>query len=95
MPAGAPVATNLAALRGAPVTHIGRWEDGYWEMVAGPRADVEQHEVRVVPLATMLGLDPTLTLAVQTPVGCGHWREAADAPWRSWSGAGVSPGDDL
>lgn len=55
------VVTNHAALSGNPITEISRWADGEWQMFAITADDLQPEEVdiRVVPMLTLVSLDPT------------------------------------
>jgi hypothetical protein len=80
-------ATNLAALRGAPITEVARWEEGEWEMFAGPGPDVQPSDMRVVPLGTLIGHDSSLIPTLTAGVGGGCWRESASSAWNEWTRA--------
>lgn len=83
--------TNLAALRGEPVTEVTRWDDG-WEMFAGPGPAVTETEMRVVPIACLVGPDPTLARALDLEIGGGLWRDGAGDDWNRWdSSSGPAP----
>jgi hypothetical protein len=75
--------TNLDALRGEPITEVARWEDGYWEMIAGRGTDVAAADTRVVPLATLIGADQSLRAAADLDVGQALWRRPGEA-WHQW-----------
>lgn len=76
--------TNLAALRGSPITELARWEDDEWEVFAGAGPDVEPSEMRVVPLSTLIAHDPSLISTLSVGIGGGFWRESADSVWNEW-----------
>lgn len=78
------MATNLAALRGEAVGELTRWADGEWEMFAGPGPDVAAADMRVVPLGTLVGDDPSLSVAWQARIGEGHWRTDSSSEWHEW-----------
>lgn len=77
--------TNLAALRGERVTEAARWEDGQWELFAGPGPEVQQQDMRVVPLGTLLGHDRTLLPVTKLQVGAALWRKADSLDWQPWT----------
>lgn len=83
--------TNLAALRGEPVTEVTRWDDG-WEIFAGPGPNVTENEMRVVPITCLVGADPTLVPVLDLAVGAGLWRDDGNAAWNVWD---KSSGPDL
>ncbi|WP_299116456.1 DUF4262 domain-containing protein [uncultured Winogradskyella sp.] len=78
------VVTNLDALQGEPITEIMRWEEDEFEMFAGAGPDVEKEDVRVVPLATILSIDNSISDALKLEVGKGFWREDRESNWNNW-----------
>lgn len=80
--------TNLAALRGAPITEACRWEDDYWELFAGPSPDVDKRDLRLVPLGCLLGIDSSLEHVVGLGVDEGVIRETGTHPWSPWTPRG-------
>lgn len=84
------VATNIDALRGNLVTEVFRWEEDYWELFAGPGPEVLKDNVRVVPLAVLLGIDETLTRVLELKVGEGVWRDSSDGSWNVWRMSGTN-----
>lgn len=75
--------TNLDALRGQLVSEAARWEDSDWELFAGAGPDVPRDQVRVVPLATLLGFDPSLEPVTDLDVGTAIHR-VPPGPWEPW-----------
>ncbi|HRX85867.1 MAG TPA: DUF4262 domain-containing protein [Phycisphaerae bacterium] len=78
------VVTNMDALKGSPATEVMRWEIDQWEMFAGAGPDVEKHEIRQVPLGTLLGADPSLQVAIKLETGKGLWRNPDNPVWHNW-----------
>jgi hypothetical protein len=83
------LATSLSrptwdALRGEPITELTRWAADEWEMFAGAGPDVLEADLRVVPLATLVGFDPSLVAALSIEVGTGLWREDGESEWNEW-----------
>ena len=76
--------TNLAAIRGERITEAARWAPDQWELFAGAGPDVQQNDIRVVPLSTMFALDSTLLPVVQLNIGSALWRKAGDKDWQPW-----------
>lgn len=89
VPSSSHVATNLVALRGAPVTEVMRWEEDYWEAFAGPGPDVTEDQSRFVPLATLLAADASMIRVVSLPIGRGLWRDEG-GEWQVWTRAASS-----
>ena len=76
--------TNLDALHGSRITEAARWEVDQWELFAGPGPDVLPDDARIVPLATLLAIDPTLQPVVQLEVGRALWRDDQAGDWQEW-----------
>lgn len=84
-PENATATTNLAALRGARITEVARWERDEWEMFAGPGPDVTEEDMRVVPVTSLVAIDPSLDRALKLEVGKALWRDEASGDWNIWS----------
>ena len=84
VPKTSKVITNLEALQGECITELTRWEEDEWEMFAGPGPDVQEGDIRIVSLGTILGIDNTLLQAVEHEVGNGLWRTDKDSGWHKW-----------
>jgi uncharacterized protein DUF4262 len=84
VPPESVAATNLDALRGERITEAARWEDDQWELFAGAGPDVPPSEVRVIPLGTLLAVDPSLEVVTSLKVGKALWRDTSDFMWRPW-----------
>lgn len=77
------VMTDTKVLTGSPVLEAARWEEQYWEAFAGPSDEVNQDDACLVPLGTLLGLDPTLALMTRLNINSGM-RRNVDAAWQFW-----------
>ncbi|SOD17747.1 DUF4262 domain-containing protein [Pedobacter xixiisoli] len=84
VPIGATVATNIEVLFGDAVTELMRWEEDEWEMFSIPGPDVEEEATRIVSIATLISIDPTLNSTITIEVGKGLWREDRDSEWQNW-----------
>jgi hypothetical protein len=91
VPENSTATTNLAALRGNRITEAARWEEDNWEIFAGAGPDVPKDEMRVVPLAALLGTDGSLARVLNLEVGTGVWRNA-DSDWHPWRKRETSEG---
>lgn len=60
VPEASLVFTHLEVLQGHEVTEVTRWEPDQWEMFSRNPDDVDKSTCRCIPLAVMLGFDPTL-----------------------------------
>ena len=89
-PRSSTAATNLAALRGERVTEAARWEEDQWELFAGEGPEVLEDEVRLVPLGTLLGADPSLLAVTSLPIGGALIRDPDEGEWEPW-GSGANP----
>jgi len=86
VPATSIVATDIGALRGRRITEAARWEDDQWEMFSGSGSDSTREEMRVVPLAVLIGLDPSLLPAIELGIGHGLSRDSSSGGWVAWPG---------
>lgn len=79
------VVCDLAILRGAPAVHIARWEVDQWEVFSTPPSEVNNDDARVIPAATMIGLDPRLADILEMSIGVVQQRSLAPLPihWTS------------
>jgi len=84
VPEGSSAVTNLAALRGDAVTEASRWELDEWELFAGSGPDTPQNELRVVPIATLVGADSSLVDVLSLDVGKSLWRLSNGDAWHDW-----------
>ena len=85
VPETSEVVTNLAALRGEPVTEVTRWDEDQWGWFAGRAPDVMEGGMRIVPLGTLLAVDPSLAPILSLPVGGALRRDSRDDEWHAWS----------
>jgi len=83
-PKNSYVITDLNALKGKTITEVAKWEDHVWEMFSEPGPDVEEEDIRIVPLGTILGIDATLKPILNLIVGQGLWRDNKDSSWQDW-----------
>jgi hypothetical protein len=77
--------TNLAALRGSPITEMARWEEDQWELFAGPGPEVRREDARAFSLGALIGADRSLEVATQLPVGGAVWRRPDESTWHAWA----------
>lgn len=84
IPSNITVVTNLDALKGQPITEVMRWESEEWEMFAGAGPDVEQGQIRVVPIGLLFSIDNTLQTALNLDIGKGMWRKDKGSEWNDW-----------
>jgi hypothetical protein len=76
--------TDVYVLQGALVIEVARWEVTYWELFSKNGKELDESEVRAIPLATLLGSDPTLSKVVELAVGKGILRTKEDQEWYPW-----------
>lgn len=79
------VTTNIDSLRGAKITEVMRWEEDVWEAFAGSREDVNDEDMRVVSLATIIGIDPSALPILELKIGKGLWRDSEELEWHEWN----------
>jgi hypothetical protein len=77
------VVTNLQALQGALLSEGARWEVNCWEIFAGAGPDFPPEDVRTVPFATLLAIDPTVEELLHLEVGTAAKRDEL-GPWEPW-----------
>jgi hypothetical protein len=77
------VATNLAALRGAPITEVVRWEADYWEAFAGDGTQTKPANIRFVSPLVLIAGDPALAPILKLEVGNGLCRTSR-GKWQTW-----------
>lgn len=77
--------TTLSALQGDPITEAARWEEDYWELFPGPPPEKSSPDVRSVPLAVLLGVDPSLRPVIELAVGSALRREDEYDAWHVWT----------
>ena len=79
-PPDTAVFTVGAVLSGAPVLHVQHdEEDGAWQFLDG--SDVSYTKARVVSLAEIVGLDPSVADVADLSLG---WQATRDAPHQAW-----------
>lgn len=84
IPRSSVAITNVNSLYGQKVTEVTRWEDNEWEIFAGAGPEVEKEDIRIIPLAILLGIDSSLEPVVNLSIGEGLWRDAEELVWSSW-----------
>lgn len=77
--------TNIGCLYGQKATEVTRWEDNEWEIFAGTGPDIEKENIRIVPLATLLGIDSSLEPVLKLNISDGIWRDATELIWHKWN----------
>jgi hypothetical protein len=85
IPKDSTAVTNMAALRGERITEAVRWEQEEWELFAGSGPDTPKSDMRVIPFATLYGVDTTLGVLASLPMGAAVWRLPHEQEWRDWS----------
>lgn len=78
------VLTDINALMGKPLNEFMRWDENIWEMFAGEGENIPDRDLRKVPLATMLGIDPSIYELLNVDVGKGFWRKAKGDIWSTY-----------
>lgn len=88
VPEDSTAVTNIDSLQGYLMTECVRWEVGAWEIFSGAGPDVVEADMRCVPLALLLAVDPTLEVVVDLKIGEGVWRTYEDQVWHEWKSRG-------
>lgn len=84
VPAASTATTNIAALRGSRITEAARWAEDEWEMFAGAGPDIPDEDIRIIPLSTLLGHDPSIADVMEVKIGEGIWRDKGEQSWHKW-----------
>lgn len=84
IPNNISVVTNLDAMKGESITQIMRWEEDEWEMFAGSNEDLDEEDIRVVPIGLLLTSDKSLLPALDLDINKGLWRENKNDEWNDW-----------
>jgi hypothetical protein len=80
VPPGAYVVAGMDVLRGARVSVATRQDLDCWEMFSSvDRPPVR--DTRIVPLATLLGVDASLSRTLELAAGESLWRKELGASW--------------
>jgi hypothetical protein len=83
IPRDATAVTNLDALRGHAVTEAARWEPDQWELFSGSGPDTPPEEIRIVPVWTLVGADPSVRAVLDLAVGKALARDWP-GDWQTW-----------
>ncbi len=84
VPKNSTVTTNLKALYGEKITEVMRWEIDNWEMFAGNGTEVEESDIRIVPIGVIIGIDDSILPALNLDIEKGLWRDISDLEWNAW-----------
>lgn len=84
VPKNSYVITDIESLQGKTITELTRWEEHVWEMFSGPGPDVQEEDIRIVSLGTILGIDASLEPILKLEIGQGLWRDSKDSEWQDW-----------
>lgn len=85
VPENSKVITNINALKGQIITEVMRWELDEWEAFAGSGPDVNPEDIRVISLATIIGIDISMDKMLKLEVGKGIWRDTQELVWNDWN----------
>jgi hypothetical protein len=86
LPTEALAITDLGALHGDPVTVVNHHRDDAeapWEFYSGTKTPAEA-AMRLVPVGTLVAIDPTLSDALELEPGTWAERESETAPWEAY-----------
>lgn len=84
VPRDSMAVTNLKVLYGEKATEVMRWEKNEWEIFAGAGPDVAKDDMRMIPLAVLIGIDKSLEPVTHLDVGKGLWRDTDELKWHDW-----------
>lgn len=69
---------------GHPAIYAARWEQDYWEIFSVPQSEIDREKARLMPLGTLLAVDPTLEDVAALSVG----ETSARAAGHGWIAGG-------
>jgi hypothetical protein len=81
IPESATVIADLGALQGYYITECTRWESDEWEMFAADAQELQQEDMRRIPLGILLGTDPTIAEVLMLEVGVLAYRSYEEQIW--------------
>lgn len=84
IPRNSKVTTEVDVLFGKKITEVMRWEEDEWEGFTRNGEEVDKDDIRIVPIATLIGIDDTLKSIVNLPLEKGFWREDENSEWNDW-----------
>jgi Domain of unknown function (DUF4262) len=84
VPKNSTAITEVDVLFGKKVTEVMRWEENEWEAFTKNGEDIDKSDIRVVPIATLLGIDETLTPILDLEKEKGLWRKDGTSKWNDW-----------
>ncbi len=76
--------THLDVLRGHKVTYATRWENDEWELFTVAPNEVVKSDIRLVSLALLIALDPSLEEVVSLAESEALWRDLEELVWYAW-----------
>ena len=86
MPEDTKVLTDLGFLRGAPATHVIKYEEGQWDCYSQDPRDMDDDAFRTVPLGVVLALEPSLRRLCEGMADKSALARDAAGHWRAWDG---------
>lgn len=86
MPENATALTDLGFLRGAPATHVIKYEEGQWDCYSQDPRDMDDDDFRTVPLGVVLALQPSLRSLCTGMASASALARDAAGRWRAWDG---------
>lgn len=81
IPESATAIADLAALQGYYITECTRWESDEWEIFSADAQDLQQEDMRRIPLGILLGADPTIAEVLMLEVGILAYRSYEEEIW--------------
>ncbi|TAH21355.1 MAG: hypothetical protein EAZ08_03270 [Cytophagales bacterium] len=85
LPEDSKITTNTDALFGKKIKEIARWEINEWEGFTENGNQVDENNMRVLPLSVILSIDTSMMDVIDLGVGKGIWRdESSNWTWIEW-----------
>ncbi|CAA7196832.1 DUF4262 domain-containing protein [Chryseobacterium potabilaquae] len=84
IPSNSKIITNLEALFGTRITEVMRWEEDEWQGFTMNGEEIGKNDIRILPIATILGIDNSLAPITNLDIGKGLWRDSEELRWKNW-----------
>jgi len=84
VPKNAKIITDIDALFGKRITEVMRWENDEWEGFTINGDEIDKDSIRVISIATIVGIDNSMLPILTLNIGKGLWRDSEVLQWNNW-----------
>lgn len=84
IPQNSKVVINKDILYGAKALEIMRWDENEWEIYSMNPENLDEDDMRIIPVSTIIGIDNSLERILELNVGKGLIRDSPNNAWESW-----------